>query len=133
MNPPGRSAVAPPPAREPRVNPARRSLLSRVPRSAWKLLFQYIGGFGLLAVIIYLNWSAKPGRPTDDQRAAAFLAGASADAQAQIAGTSPGLVEIFSQPVNLWPFALACVIWVVALFITFFRWYLLVRAQDLPF
>ena len=133
MNPPGRPAVAPPPDRDPRVNPARRTLLSRIPRSAWKLLFQYLVGFGLLAVIIALNWRAKPGKPNDNQKAVSFLAGAPADAHAQIVGASPGLVEIFSQPINPWPFALACVIWVVALFITFFRWYLLVRAQDLPF
>jgi glycosyltransferase 2 family protein len=114
------------------VNPARRTFLS-LPLTVWKLLAQYLIGFGLLAVIIYWNWSSRPGKPNDNERALAFLAGAGADAQAQIAGTSPGLLEIFSRPVNPWPFALACVIWVIALFITFFRWYLLVRAQDLPF
>jgi uncharacterized protein (TIRG00374 family) len=112
---------------------AYRRTLGRVPASVWKNVGLYAVGFGLLAVIIYLNWSAKPGKPTDDQKALAFLAGAAANAEAQRANTSPGLVDIFSRPINPWPFALACVIWVVALFITFFRWYLLVRAQDLPF
>ena len=116
-----------------RLAAAYRRSLGRVPASVWKNLGLYAVGFGLLAVIIYLNWSAKPGKPTDDQKALAFLAGAAANAEAQRANTSPGLVDIFARPINPWPFALACLIWVVALFITFFRWYLLVRAQDLPF
>jgi uncharacterized protein (TIRG00374 family) len=104
-----------------------------VPPVIWKNVGLYAIGFGLLAFIIYYNWNATPGKPTDVQKATAFLAGAAADVEAQRANTTPGLVEVFSRPVNPWPFALACVIWVVALFITFFRWYLLVRAQDLPF
>jgi glycosyltransferase 2 family protein len=110
-----------------------RRTLGRVPINVWKNLGLYAVGFGLLAVIVYFNWNAKPGRPNDNQRALSFLAGAVEDVEAQRAGTTPGLVETFSRPVNLWPFALACLIWVVALFITFFRWYLLVRAQELPF
>jgi hypothetical protein len=113
--------------------PSPRRTFVGVPLNFWKLLAQYAVGFGLLAIIIVRFWNATPGKPNDDQRAVSFLAGAWVDADAQRAGTRPGLVEAFSQPVNPWPFALACVIWVVALFITIFRWYLLVRAQDLPF
>ena len=110
-----------------------RRTVGRVPRGVWKNLGLYAIGLGLLAFIIYQNWSARPGKPTDDQKATAFLAGAAANVEAQRAGTTPGLVDVFSQPVNPWPFALACLIWVCALFLTFGRWYLLVRAQDLPF
>jgi glycosyltransferase 2 family protein len=116
-----------------RLAAAYRRSLGRVPAGVWKNVGLYAVGFGLLAVIIYLNWNAKPGKPTDDQKAVAFLAGAAANVEAQRANTSPGLVDIFARPINPWPFALACLIWVVALFITFFRWYILVRAQDLPF
>lgn len=115
------------------MNSVSRNPLRRIPRSAWKLLIQYAIGFGLLAFIIARFWTSSPGKPTDNDRALAFLAGAAANAEAQRAGTRPGLVEVFSQPVNPWPFALACVIWVVALFMTILRWYLLVRAQGLPF
>ena len=113
-------------------DPARRPA-GRVPRGVWKNLGLYAVGFGLLAVIIYLNWNAKPGKPNDAQKATAFLAGAAGHVEAQRVNATPGLAETFSRPINPWPFALACLIWVVALFITFFRWYLLVRAQDLPF
>ena len=107
--------------------------LGRVPTSFWKNVGLYVIGFGLLAGIIWWKGGTKPGKPTDDQKALAFLAGAAVDADAKVAGTSPGLFDIFSRPINPWPFALACVIWVTALFLTFGRWYLLVRAQDLPF
>ena len=60
-----------------------RRTVGRVPLTVWKLLAQYLIGFGLLAVIIYWNWSARPGKPNDNQKAVAFLAGAGADAQAQ--------------------------------------------------
>ena len=121
---------APPP---PRPTGLWRRTVGRVPRGVWKNLGLYAIGLGLLAFIIYQNWNSKPGRPNDAQKATAFLAGAAADAEFQRAGATPGLVDVFSQPVNPWPFALACVIWVCALFLTFTRWYLLVRAQDLPF
>jgi uncharacterized protein (TIRG00374 family) len=107
--------------------------LGRLPRSFWKNLIQYVVGFGLLAIIIFRFWDARPGKPTDEQKALALVAGAAVDVKAQQDRTTPGLVEAFSRPINLWPFALACVLWCISLFITFFRWYLLVRAQDLPF
>jgi uncharacterized protein (TIRG00374 family) len=95
----------------PMPDTAPRRSVAGVPLWVWKNVGLYTVGLGLLAYIVILNWNSK----TTDK------------------GTTPGLVDIFSQPINPWPFALACVIWVVALFITFTRWYLLVRAQDLPF
>ncbi len=98
-----------------------------------KSFLQYGIGLGLLAYIVASNWSSKPGKPTDEQKAIALLAGAAADVQAQQFQASPGLTDIFSRPINAWPFVLACSLWVVCLLITFLRWYVLVRAQDLPF
>jgi glycosyltransferase 2 family protein len=108
-----------------------RYVLSFIRRHS--LIVQYAIGFGLLAIVIYGYGRAKPGRPTDDQKALSLLAGATVDVKAQQDGMTPGLIEVFSRPINPWPFALACVLWVICLLITFLRWYLLVRAQDLPF
>jgi uncharacterized protein (TIRG00374 family) len=97
------------------------------------LVIQYAVGFGLLAVILWMYWNGKPGRPTDDQKALSLVAGAAVDVQAQREGATPGLVEVFTRPINPWPLVLAGALWCVSLLITFVRWYLLVRAQDLPF
>jgi uncharacterized protein (TIRG00374 family) len=94
-----------------RLSSAYRRTFGRVPFWVWKNIGLYAVGFALLAYIIVIHWNSK----TTPE------------------GTTPGLVDIFSRPMNPWPFALACVIWIIALFITFARWYLLVRAQDLPF
>jgi glycosyltransferase 2 family protein len=44
-----------------------------------------------------------------------------------------GLGQVFSQPIRVAPLLLAAVLWTVSLLITFVRWWLLVRAQGLPF
>ena len=122
MNHPGPASGKDPPAWDERVKSA-----------FWKNLAQYVIGFGLLAFIIFRFWDATPGKPTDEQKLLSLVAGAAVDVEAQRAGTRPGLVEVFSQPINPWPFVLACVLWVICLFITFIRWWLLVRAQGLQF
>ncbi|HVK08354.1 MAG TPA: lysylphosphatidylglycerol synthase transmembrane domain-containing protein [Gemmataceae bacterium] len=102
--------------------------------SFWINVLKYVLGFGLLAVIIFRYWEAKPGKPTDDQKALSLVAGAAVDVQAQRANETPGLRQTFTErDIKVWPFALACALWVVCLYITFLRWYVLVRAQDLPF
>src|SRR5205814_7848241 len=93
IEPAGPAGTRPAPDRDPRVTnaprpPSRlaaayRRTLGRVPASVWKNVGLYAVGFGLLAVIVYMNWSAKPGKATNDQKALAFLAGAAADAEAQ--------------------------------------------------
>src|SRR6478672_13849770 len=112
MNPPGRPASATTSRTPTRVNqvsrqPPNRSFvrrnLARLPASFWKGLVQYVIGFGLLAVILYLYWDAKPGKPTDEQKALSMVAGAAVDVEAQRSGTRPGLVEAFSRPINPWP------------------------------
>jgi glycosyltransferase 2 family protein len=106
---------------------------TRVKAAFWKNLIQYVVGFGLLAVIILRFWYSKPGNPAnEEQKALSLLAGATVDVASQSPGT-PGLFEIFSRPIDPWPLLLGSLLWIICLFITFFRWYLLVRAQDLPF
>jgi uncharacterized protein (TIRG00374 family) len=75
----------------------------------WKNLLQYGIGAGLLGYILSANWEGKPG------------------------SAAPGLGEIFAKPFNVGPLVWAAVIWVVALFITFVRWWILVRAQGMSF
>jgi uncharacterized protein (TIRG00374 family) len=44
-----------------------------------------------------------------------------------------GLAEAFSRPLHFGPFLIALLMLLAAMPVTFFRWYILVRAQDLPF
>lgn len=48
-------------------------------------------------------------------------------------GRSPGLEDALQQPLSYGPLLLALVICLGSLLLTFARWFLLVRAQDLPF
>jgi glycosyltransferase 2 family protein len=113
------------------VNGVAKSLIAFYRR--YTLVIQYAIGFGLLALVIYWQGGGKLGKPNDQQKALSLLAGAAVDVKAQQDGATPGLLEILSRPINLWPLALACVLWCICLLITFVRWYILVRAQDLPF
>lgn len=67
-------------------------------------LLKYGLGVGLLAYVIWRNWEGPN-----------------------------GLENAFSRSPNYGPFLIACLICGVAVMITFVRWYILVRAQDLPF
>jgi uncharacterized protein (TIRG00374 family) len=71
------------------------------------VLLKYGLGIGLLAWVIWVNWS-----PTDE---------------------SPGLRSALEHPINVAPFVLAAVICLLSILLTFIRWYVLVRAQGLPF
>lgn len=119
-------------------NPFRRCLqacrnwIIRHPNVAKNLLL-YGVGLGLLAMVVASNWNSKLGKATDDQLSTSLVAGGPAVAVAEHANTTPGLGDIFAKPIRPWPLILACLIWIVALVITFVRWYILVRAQDLPF
>lgn len=72
-----------------------------------KTLLKYAVGLGLLAWVIAKNW-----QPSD---------------------TGPGLKDALARPIQVLPFALAGLFTGLSAFLTFVRWYLLVRAQDLPF
>jgi uncharacterized protein (TIRG00374 family) len=69
---------------------------------------KYGVALGLLAWVISRNWAPQ-------------------------ASGGPGLSEIFSRPKHVEPLLIAGMIYLGALLLTFFRWYILVRAQDLPF
>ncbi len=48
-------------------------------------------------------------------------------------GSGPGLSDILQRPVRWWALSLAAALSLASLLLTFVRWYILVRAQDLPF
>jgi hypothetical protein len=75
----------------------------------WKPILQYGIGLALLAYVIHSNWEAKPG------------------------SQGPGLRDALSLPMRLELFLIAGLCCVVNVLQTFVRWYLLVRAQGLPF
>jgi uncharacterized membrane protein YbhN (UPF0104 family) len=71
------------------------------------ILLKYGLGLGLLVYVIWSNWDSKP--------------------------DNPGLSEALQKPIDPGPLLLAVAVYLVAILITFYRWYVLVRAQDLPF
>jgi hypothetical protein len=70
-------------------------------------LLKYGLGIGLLAWVVWQYWDS-----TDER---------------------PGLAEALQKPIEVVPLLLAACAYLVGVFITFYRWYVLVRAQDLPF
>jgi glycosyltransferase 2 family protein len=77
-----------------------------VSRQILTIAAKYGLGLGLLAWVIWLNWA--PDSPT-------------------------GLKAALQGPVHVGPFLLAALCCACWLPLIFFRWYVLVRAQDLPF
>jgi glycosyltransferase 2 family protein len=76
---------------------------------SWILaLGQYVLGFGLLGWLIWKNWQPAPG------------------------SKGIGLSQIVQQTPRLGPFIACAAVYMVAVLLTFYRWYVLVRAQDLP-
>lgn len=66
-------------------------------------------GLGLLAWVIWSNWYPPPGNERG------------------------GIREVLNGPEQLTPLLLGTAIYLVSVSLTFVRWYVLVRAQDLPF
>lgn len=71
---------------------------------------KYALGLVLLAWIAWAHWSIR-----------------------DPAGNEVGLAAAFQRPVHFFPLILAILICATSNLMTFFRWYLLVRAQELPF
>lgn len=71
-------------------------------------LCKYGAGIGLLSYVLWKNWEPSPD------------------------GSSPGLAQMLQRPIQVAPLACAVVICLVAILLTFYRWFLLIRAQDLP-
>jgi uncharacterized protein (TIRG00374 family) len=73
------------------------------------LLLQYGIGFGLLAWIIWNSWDVRQD------------------------GQQVGLSVVLERPLHFGSLVIGFVLCTFAVFLTFVRWFLLVRAQDLPF
>lgn len=80
-------------------------------RAAFNLL-KYLLAFGLLGYVIWAYWNPPGGNGLGDLWQRHVVEG---------------------QPIHAWFLVGALAVYTVALFITLFRWYILVRAQDLPF
>jgi uncharacterized protein (TIRG00374 family) len=72
----------------------------------WTIM-KYGLGVALLAWVLWANWAP--------------------------AGDSPGLEEAFRRQFHVTPMLIAITLCLASLVLTFYRWYVLVRAQDLPF
>jgi glycosyltransferase 2 family protein len=81
-----------------------------VTKPAVKIALQYGLGFGLLVWVVWSNWR----RYADD-------------------GTEVGLAVALSRPLDWTALTAAFLIYSTAAALTFVRWFVLVRAQDLPF
>src|SRR5439155_14399654 len=46
---------------------------------------------------------------------------------------APGLRQALEKPIHVLPLAVGFLIYLIGVLITFYRWYVLVRAQELPF
>lgn len=75
---------------------------------------KYLIGFGLLAFVISRYWDDKPNANNP-------------------AGTNPGLKTLFQGSIAFEWLAVAAALLAVAVSVQIYRWYLLVRALDLPF
>jgi uncharacterized protein (TIRG00374 family) len=83
------------------------------PKQLIVTLLKYGLGIGLLAWVIWSYWEPTPGGPGQEP--------------------VPGLREALEKPIHFLPFAVSLLLYLVGILITFYRWYILVRAQDLPF
>jgi hypothetical protein len=81
-----------------------------VKRSLWWAAFKYLLGFGIIAWLVWSNWH-KDGPNGDDV----------------------GLAAALARPINYYALAAAGLICTVSVLVTFVRWFVLVRAQGLPF
>ena len=79
-------------------------------RARWWAAFKYLLGFGILAWLIWSNWF----RTGED-------------------GAEIGLSAALRQPKNYYALTAAVLICAASVLLTFVRWYVLVRAQGLPF
>src|SRR5205823_4926165 len=86
-----------------------RSKDAPVTRRTVGTVTKYALGLGLLAFVIWRTWSFPEG------------------------SGKIGIAQALQRPLQVMPLLLAASTGLVALLLTFVRWYVLVRAQDLPF
>jgi uncharacterized protein (TIRG00374 family) len=115
-----------------------------VKKQLFWILFKYGLGFGILAIVVWSYWDYPGPKPNPTVTAATTIGlaasphgtGSLAAPAAQITGEHQqrlGLVNVIGKPIHYVPLILAFIICTSSMLLTFFRWYLLVRAQDLPF
>jgi uncharacterized protein (TIRG00374 family) len=104
--------------------------------------FKLALGFGLLGYVVWANWSfPSEVEALSALRASTATLGTSPPAAGPVALAPAlqnikedlGLVGAFSKPWNLQALYLAGAIYLAGILLTFVRWYVLVRAQELPF
>ncbi len=78
-------------------------------RVPWKNCLKYALGFGVLAWVVATSWN-----PADD-------------------GSSPGIRSLLTRTPHVGPLVAGLFVGGLGVLITFVRWYVLVRAQELPF
>jgi len=81
-----------------------------VNRAGWWTAFKYVLGVSIIAWLVWSNWNKEGPN-----------------------GTDVGLATALTRPINFYAFATAILICAVSVLLTFVRWYVLVRAQGLPF
>ena len=96
-------------------------------------LLKYGIGLGLLALVIWLNWNARPGKSTPEGQNLATVGGGLVNGWEVATRTTPGLGETLSRPIHILPMLVGFVLCAGALLLTIVRWHLLVRAQNLDF
>src|SRR6185437_13438393 len=96
-----------PPRLTPPVRPIRSTGVKKHGRSLIIGLLKYGVGFGLLAYVLITNWNPK--------------------------GENPGIGGLLEQTPNLVDFLALAAIAVTCTSLQFVRWFLLVRALNLPF
>ena len=69
---------------------------------------KYVLAFGILGWMVWKNWGPPPG------------------------GKGVGIAQALQNPIQIWPIVACTVIYMIAVLLTFVRWFILVRAQDLP-
>ena len=79
----------------------------------WLGVGKYLFGFGLLGLIIYVYWDPKPDPKGGPDR--------------------PGVGQLLQGSIAVEWFVIAALLMVAAASLQIYRWYLLVRALDLPF
>ncbi|VTR98595.1 lysylphosphatidylglycerol synthase transmembrane domain-containing protein [Tuwongella immobilis] len=99
-----------------------------------KALLKYGIGLALLGWVIFANWDdrfdplAASKNLVESQQA--ILNG---DPLPEPYTATPGLRAVLQRPIQWLPLVTAAIVCALATLLTFVRWYLLVRAQDLPF
>jgi glycosyltransferase 2 family protein len=93
-------------------------------------LLKYFLGIALLAWVVWRYWESPDAHLGDAIQA---TAGLPTHVAAWPEGHNPGLGDALGKPIHWQPLLAATAVYLLGILLTFYRWYVLVRAQDLPF